>query len=57
MMEHDDFDSDPMAAFLVRYSPVGPMPVDAAMALSTANQARPGILSPRADKDEEEEEF
>jgi hypothetical protein len=55
MSTREDFDSDPMAAFLVRYSPVGPMPVDAAMALSTANQARPGILSPRADKDEVEE--
>jgi hypothetical protein len=55
MNTREDFDSDPMAAFLVRYSPVGPMPVDAAIALSTANQARPGILSPRADKDEVEE--
>ena len=54
-MEREDFDSDPMVAFLVRYSPAGPMPVDAAIALSTANQARPGILSPRADKDEVEE--
>jgi hypothetical protein len=55
MNTREDFDSDPMAAFLVRYSPVGPMPVDAAIAMSTANQSRPGILSPRADKDEKEQ--
>jgi len=55
MNTHDDYDGEPLAKFLARYSPHGPMPVDAAIALVNANQIRPGILTGRADKEEEEE--
>lgn len=50
----DDFDGEPLASFLARYSPYGPMPVDAAIALVNAHQIRPGILTRRADKEEGE---
>lgn len=50
----DDFDAEPLARFLARYSPQGALPVDAAIALNQANQARPGILTGRADKEEED---
>ena len=50
---HDDNDAAPLALFLARYSPVGPMPVDALIAIQDANQRRPGILTPRADREEE----
>jgi len=52
---NDDNDAAPLARFLARYSPQGPMPVDAAIALQDANQRRPGILTPRADNEEQEE--
>lgn len=51
---NDDYDGEPLAKFLARYSPQGAMPVDAAIALNNANQSRPGILAGRADKEEEE---
>ena len=51
---NDDFDGEPLAKFMARYSPVGPMPVDACIAMQNSNQRRPGILAPRADQDEEE---
>ena len=56
-MDEYDFDAEPLARFLARYSPYGPMPVDVAIALVNANQVRPGILSGRADKEAKEEEF
>lgn len=56
-MDPGDFDAEPLARFLARYSPVGALPVDAAIALVNANQVRPGILSGRADKEAKEEEF
>lgn len=52
---HDDNDAAPLARFLARYSPVGPMPVDALIAMQDANQRRPGILAPRADIEERAE--
>lgn len=51
---NDDFDGEPLARFMARYSPVGALPVDAHIAMQDANQRRPGILAPRADQDEEE---
>lgn len=51
----EDTDAEPLARFLARYSPVGALPVDVAIALQNANQARPGILTPRADKEEIEQ--
>jgi len=48
----DDNDATPLARFLARYSPVGPMPVDALIMMQDANQRRPGILAPRSDKEE-----
>jgi len=54
MVAIEDFDAEPMARFLARYSPMGAMPVDIAIALQDANQRRPGILTPRADQDEAE---
>ena len=48
----DDNDAEPLMRFLARYSPSGPLPVDMALALSLANQQRPGVLSLRADKEE-----
>lgn len=57
MNDHgDDYDAEPLASFLARYSPHGSMPVDATIALVNANQMRPGILSGRADKEAQEEE-
>lgn len=50
---HDDNDAAPLARFLARYSPVGPMPVDALIMMQDANQRRPGILALRSDKEEE----
>jgi len=54
MNVQDDFDGEPLAKFLARYSPQGAMPVDAAIALNNANQLRPSILAGRSDKEEEE---
>lgn len=51
---NDDFDAEPLARFLARYSPQGAMPVDVAIALQDANQRRPGILTVKADQEEEE---
>lgn len=51
---NDDFDGEPLAKFMARYSPVGPLPADAYIAMQDANQRRPGILAPRADREEEE---
>jgi len=50
---HDDNDAAPLARFLARYSPQGALPVDMAIAMQDANQRRPGILSPRSNKEEE----
>ena len=55
-MANDDFDAEPLARFLARYSPQGIIPVDAAIALSAAYQRRPGILARRADIEEQESE-
>lgn len=55
-MPDDDFDAEPLARFLARYSPQGSIPVDAAIALSAAYQRRPGILARRADIEEQESE-
>lgn len=55
MVARDDFDSEPLAKFLARYSPAGAMPVDMAIALQDANRRRPGILAPRADIEEAEQ--
>lgn len=52
MNTRDDYDAEPLARFLARYSPAGPMPVDVAMAYQDATQRRPGILSPKSDKEE-----
>ncbi len=51
---NDDFGGEPLAKFMARYSPVGPLPVDACIAMQDAKQRRPGILAPRADREEEE---
>ncbi len=52
---NDDFDGEPLAKFMARYSPVGALPVDMAIAMQGAGQRRPGILTPRADQEEGEE--
>jgi len=52
----DDFDAEPLARFLARYSPQGAIAIDVVIALHDANQRRPGILTGRADREELEKD-
>lgn len=51
----DDMDGSPLLASLILYSPDETMPVDMAIAFTDyRNRRRPGILSGRADREEDD---